>query len=738
MRGVVIDGVESTGAEPVRTAGNVLFAVLLFALCMFVVAHYIHSEQQGDAEMQRFHALQELATLRARIEGHLNANLVAIRTLRAELALEPVVEPERFRRLADEVLTDELHTRHVALAPDLVIQHVQPLAGNEEALGLDYRDNPAQFASIEAALEASDILISGPVELVQGGQALIARVPVYRHRSDELWGVISQVIDHQSLFADAGLFEMGQWSVAMRGVDGKGVHGDAIVGTDELWTLDPVTVPIDLPVGQWRLAAMPASLSWERPLASYSRHWVLGVLLALTATLLINSLLISHLRLRRAFSTISHQARFDGLSGLPNRQFFTQHLETQVRHCRRQHQRFALMFLDLDHFKEINDSLGHEAGDDLLQSCSQRIVAAVRGDDMVARFGGDEFVILVRELSDPVDAELAADKVLAALEPPFVVAGHEVSIGGSVGIAVYPDDGASASDLLKHADLAMYAAKSAGRGTSYFYNESLRHQSETHLKLHREIQLGLTNGQFEVYYQPMVDAADGSLRAVEALIRWHHPEQGLLNPGDFIAVAERTGVIRELGLRVLQQGCADCRRMLAEGLDIKLSINRSPREFNDRKMVQRWLETLAREELEPERVIVELTESLLMPDRDRQHQLLRDLHEGGVRLSIDDFGTGYSSVTYLRNFPVSQIKIDGAFVAHMLEDDSQYALVEAMVKMAQALGLEVVAEGVETADQARTLAAMGCHLLQGYYFARPMPAAELIERYGLASTSDQR
>lgn len=712
-----------------RAFGNALAAVLILAIGMVLTASYIQSEQQADAELQRFHALQDLATIRARIEGHLNANLVAIRTLRAELALDPVIERERFRRLAAELLTDELHTRHVALAPELVIQYIYPLVGNEAALGLDYREAPEQFASIEAALQASDILISGPVDLVQGGQALIARVPVYLHRSDELWGIISQVIDHERLFADAGLFDSERWVVGLRGEDATGIEGNIIVGTAGLWQRGPVTASIELPVGQWQLAAMPHSLSWERPLGSYSRNWVLGFAIALAGALLVYGLLSSRLRLQHAFSTISHQARYDGLTGLPNRQFFTQYLDNCIHHCTRHDERFALMFLDLDHFKEINDSLGHEAGDDLLQEAGKRIVGVVRDEDIVARFGGDEFVILIKELTDPVDAELAADKLLGALQPPLEVAGHEVSIEGSVGIAVFPDDGTSSSDLLKHADLAMYAAKSVGRATSYFYNETLRHQSETHLKLHREIQRGLTEQQFDVLYQPVVAAATGRIRAVEALIRWQHPEHGLLSPAQFIPVAERTGAIRELGLYVLRQASVDLRKMLAAGLDITLSVNRSPREFNDRRAALRWLEVLDEVGVARERLTVELTESLLMPDRERQHQLLRMLHAGGVRLSIDDFGTGYSSVTYLRQFPVAQIKIDGTFVAHMLEDSSQSVLIEALVRMALALGLEVVAEGVETAEQASALEAMGCHLLQGYHFGRPMPADELITKF---------
>lgn len=725
-----------------KAATIVSIAVAILVLGILLTVRFIESEQQADAELQRFFALQELATMRARIEGHLNANLIAMRTLRAELTLDPDIDPDRFRRLAEELLTDELHTRHVALAPDLVIAHVYPLAGNEAALGLVYRDNPEQYASIMAALEAGDIVISGPVELVQGGQALIARVPVYLRRSDELWGVISQVIDHHSLFADAGLFDVGLWEVGLRGGDGTGERGEIIHGPFELWRQGPVTVPIELPVGQWQLAAMPASLAWERPLGSYALQWFVGIAISMTASLLILVLLISRLRLQKAFSTISHQARFDALTGLPNRQYFTHRLEEHLRRSRRHHRRCALLFLDLDHFKEINDSLGHEAGDELLQEISQRISAKMRGEDTLARFGGDEFVVLVTDLLEPVDAELAADKILDALHSTVEVAGHEVGVEGSIGIAVYPEDGTTASDLLKHADLAMYAAKSAGRGTSYFYNASLRLQSENYLKLHQEIQRGLTERHFEVFYQPLFAAESGELTGVEALLRWHHPEHGLMNPAQFIPVAERTGAIRELGSFALRQGCIDLRRMKAAGLDIGLSVNRSPREFNDRKAGLRWLEILDEEGVPRNRLTLELTETLLMPDRERQHQLLHELHAGGVRLSIDDFGTGYSSVTYLRKFPVTQIKIDGAFVRYMNEDTGQLALVEALVKMAQALGLEVVAEGVETAEQAAQLGTMGCHLLQGYYFGHPMPVDDLIRRYSpqgaSASQSAQR
>lgn len=713
-----------------RAGLSLLAALAVFLGGQFLLARFIHGEQQRDAELQRFLALQELAAYRARVEGHLASNLISMRTLRAEIALNPDLDPARFERLVSELLTADLHTRHIAAAPDLVVRYIYPRAGNEAALGFDYRTNAEQYQSIEAAIEAGDIVVNGPVDLVQGGRALIARLPVYERQGGAFWGVISVVIDHGRLFRDAGLTRSTRWNVGLRGVDGKGVEGEVIVGDPGWWQLDPVTVPVELPVGRWMLAAVPAQGGWERPLLSYRWQWLAGSSMNMALALLIFGLLVSRSRLQGALSTISHQARFDSLTELPNRQYFMYQLGETVHRARREERRFALLFIDLDHFKEINDTLGHEAGDELLQSVSQRIRGALRGQDLVGRFGGDEFVVLLRELSDPVDAEIVAGKLLETLQPALSIQGHDMAIDGSIGIAVYPEDGHSASDLLKHADLAMYAAKAAGRGTSHFFNDSLRQQAESHLKLHNEIKLGLADDQFLVYYQPIVDAASRRLVSVEALVRWQHPQRGLVGPVNFIPVAERTGVIRELGDFVLRRACEDLDAMVRAGLDIRLAVNRSSREFNDRRTVLRWLEIIDASHASRERLTFEITESVLMPDRSRQHRLLRRLNAEGVNLAIDDFGQGYSSVTYLKKFPVGQIKIDRLFVRDIDESPEQLALVEALVKMAQALHLEVVAEGVETAAQADRLSALGCQMLQGYYFGRPMPLEDLLARHG--------
>jgi diguanylate cyclase (GGDEF)-like protein len=710
----------------VRIGLSLAAALAFFVLGELLLARIVQSEQQREADLRRYLAVQELSTLRARTEGLLNANLISMRSLRAEVALDPGIGSERFRRLAAELLSDDLHTRHIALAPDLVISHIYPEAGNEEALGLDYRENPEQYASIRKAIERDDIVINGPVRLVQGGEALIARVPVNVRATGEFWGVISVVIDHRHLFREAGLIDSDDWSIGLRGANGTGADGPLILGESSVWDRSPVAVDIELPVGGWVLAAVPASGRWERPLREFPLLWAGGSLLSLALAALIFSLLMSRTRLQRALSTISHQARFDSLTDLPNREFFMRQLGEYIHECRRKGRRFALLFIDLDHFKEINDTLGHEAGDELLRVVSERIGTVLRGNDLVARFGGDEFVVLLQDLEDPVDAEMVAGKLLRALHPSLSIKGSEVTIDGSIGIAVYPDDGLTTSDLLKHADLAMYAAKEAGRGTSYFFNDSLRHQAESQLHWHNEIKKGLAANQFLVHYQPIVDARTEQLVHVEALLRWRHPEHGMISPAKFIPIAERTGVIRQLGEFVLDRACADLQRMDHAGLDARVSINRSSREFNDRRTIMRWLEIIDRHGLARHRFTFEITESVLMPDKSRPHRLLRRLNAEGIRLSIDDFGMGYSSVTYLKRFPVSQLKIDRSFVSDINSSPEQRGLVEAIIKMAGALHLEVVAEGVERRDQAETLRRFDCDLLQGFLFARPMPVDQLI------------
>ncbi|WP_157957867.1 putative bifunctional diguanylate cyclase/phosphodiesterase [Aliidiomarina celeris] len=712
-----------------RKSPNSIIAAIMFFITLVVVAGFVLSEQKQDTEYNRFTALQELSRIRAQLEGLINANLISMRSLRAEFSLNAEVDRERFDQLTAALLSDDLHVRHVAIAPNLIVSHIYPESGNEAAIGLDYRTSPGQYQSVQEAIAAREITINGPIELVQGGTALIARLPVFSQHDGSLWGIVSQVIDYEHLLDDAGVHQSDSLTISLRGANGSGEKGPIISGNPTVWEQNPLTTQVTLPQGYWVLAAQPISGRWAPPLYHYYGWWTLGLVVSLLLSILSFALLNTISKLRSAFATISHQAQYDSLTGLPNRSYFVQHLNDLVRQGNRKAKPFAILFIDLDHFKEINDSLGHEAGDILLQQVAKRIRNTVRLNDVVARFGGDEFVVLVTDLNEPFEAEVIANNIFRALQPILSIENHDVLMQASIGVSVFPNDGTSASDLLKHADLAMYAAKSSGRGTSYFFNESLREQAESHLQLHQEILKGLDREQFSVHYQPIIHSQSNSIVAIEALVRWHHPTLGLISPAHFIPVAEKTGTIREIGQFVLERVCQDYHRLINADLPLRISVNRSSREFNDPNAVNQWIDTLDRYKVPRSCITFEITESILMPDKERQHKMLEALASTGINLAIDDFGTGYSSVTYLRNFPVRQVKIDRAFLHQVPSNTQQVALVKAVIEMSHALQLDIVAEGVETEQQGTALRALHCTFQQGYYYARPLPLDQLIMQF---------
>ncbi|PTC01381.1 hypothetical protein C9975_02540 [Thalassospira xiamenensis] len=352
----------------------------------------------------------------------------------------------------------------------------------------------------------------------------------------------------------------------------------------------------------------------------------------------------------------------------------------------------------------------------------------MRGEDLIARLGGDEFVVVLRDLDDEIQAEQHAQRIVEQVQPTLRLQQNEVSISASIGIAMFPVDGMHSSELLKHADLAMYAAKSAGRQTVYFFNSSLRFAAEQHINLHHDMLMGIERGEFEVHYQPVVDANTQQIYKCEALLRWNHPKNGMISPAEFIPVAEKTGAIRSLGEFVQAQVCADWKKLRAQGFSLSVSINRSPREFNQSNIAQQWLDALQECGMPPDALIVEITESMLMRSQERQLYNLEQLRQAGVKVAIDDFGTGYSSLNYLRRYPVDFIKIDRSFLLDVPANKQQNALLDALIRIAATLDLEVIAEGVETQAQADLLKEMGCQYLQGFLFSRPIPFAELLAR----------
>lgn len=442
---------------------------------------------------------------------------------------------------------------------------------------------------------------------------------------------------------------------------------------------------------------------------------------------------------KRAQQEIEQLAYFDSLTGLPNRRLFLERLNQAVGDSRVNGSRCSLLFVDLDRFKHLNDARGHTVGDQLLRKVAERLTEGIGRDDMVARLGGDEFVILLDNLDDEIEPAYrrtmeVAENLRLMLQRPFLLSSGQHYVTASIGTAVYPFDTGSADDLLKAADMAMYQAKAAGRNTVRAYASTMQAVAETRLTLERDMHAALERGEFRLYLQPQVDGAGRTVGA-EALLRWQHPTEGLLLPDKFIALAEETGLILPIGEWVFEQTCRESVRLSQAGHTLSLSANISPRRFQQSDFLERVQRILTRTGANPHDLIFEITEGLLVSDIDDAIAKMSALERVGIRFSVDDFGTGYSSLAYLKRLPLSELKIAQTFVEDLPDDPNDVALVETILSMAYHLNLETIAEGVETRPQLEFLKNRGCTRFQGYYFSRPLPAAEFFERLADASPS---
>lgn len=427
---------------------------------------------------------------------------------------------------------------------------------------------------------------------------------------------------------------------------------------------------------------------------------------------------------------LRHLATHDVLTGLPNRAILEDRLSLVQAQSDRAGNEFALLILDLDRFKLVNDSMGHRAGDELLREVSRRLNEVVRASDTLVRLGGDEFVIIVSTIRSREFAEDIARRVIEALGAPVQVLGVEVRTSGSVGIAIYPSDGKTAEVLMAHADAAMYAAKQAGRGVYRCFNASMGSSAQDRVNLERELYAALTNSQLELHYQPKIDAATGCIASAEALIRWRHPERGLLAPAAFIPFAEECGLLNVISNWVIREACRQAREWQQQGLPrVRIAVNLSASQFRMESLLQTFQATFAEFEVEPSVLEVELTETAVMSDAEDSVRILQNLTEMGVRVSIDDFGTGYSSMSYLRRFPIDTLKIDRTFIAEVTTRSEDASIVRAIISLAHSLNLRVVAEGVETQEQVSFLQSLECDQYQGYYFSaalQPTDFAKLL------------
>lgn len=421
------------------------------------------------------------------------------------------------------------------------------------------------------------------------------------------------------------------------------------------------------------------------------------------------------------------QANFDALTGLPNRNMFHNRLELELKKSKHADLQLALLLIDLDLFKEVNDTLGHDVGDTLLQEATGRINECLRESDTVARLGGDEFIVILPEISETIHVEDIADKLITHLAEPYLIGNEVVYVSASIGITLYPNDATAIDTLLKNADQAMYVAKKNGRNRFSYFTQSLQDAAQTRLRLGNDLRGALAANQFRIHFQPIVELATGRICKAEALLRWQHPERGMVSPIDFIPLAEETGLINAIGDWVFKESARQAKRLSEQfQCDYQISVNMSPVQFRveNQSFANEWLQYLQALGLSGENFVIEITEGLLLNAESSVTSRLLTLRDAGIQVAIDDFGTGYSSLSYLKKFDIDYLKIDQSFVRNIETDINDIALSEAIIVMAHKLGLKVIAEGVETQGQKKILAEAGCDYAQGYLYSKPIPSEE--------------
>ena len=856
------------------------------ALVVILVATYYADLQNRRYELERLRSdvLARVSVIRAKLEGNINGNLQLVRGLVGALSTEPDMTPQRFEALAGSLIDERSEIRNIAAAPDLVVTMVYPPGRNGPVLGLDYRNNPQQREAALRARDQGELIFAGPVDLVQGGQGFIGRFPVFVGQADgtRFWGLVSAVVDLQSLYRNSGIYDATELDLAITGRDALGDAGERFYGSAETVADNPVLASVMLPSGSWQIAARPHG-GWvapadrttssrlfmaigailillpivvagrlmderqryiavlrgrERDLEGLSQrlglaletsrigvweylvateellwddrmneiygypgkggpraraHWIgrlhpddreraarefrdaidtrgryysefrvlldggevrhirangmvyqdargelriVGVNWDVSADVALNedlrhSNMLSEARnaeLESAKARIEYNALHDSLTGLPNRRYLDDVLAAHVEGFAAG-ERAGLLHIDLDRFKQINDTLGHAAGDAMLVHVAAVLRDVVERRDFFARVGGDEFVIVVRRrpdepLEDTCLARLAAT-IVERMREPVMFQGHECRFGVSVGIARDTDSQADPRRLFINADMALYRAKDNGRNRYQFFNDALQDEIVHTKRVADEILSGLENGQFVVHYQPQFSADTHEVVGVEALARWDHPTDGLLPPSAFLKIAEELNVVAAIDRVVLEQTLRDMAAWRLSGLGIpKASVNVSARRLRDDELIT----NLAGLDIQPNTISFELVESIFLDEQDELLAWNVDrIKELGIDIEIDDFGTGYASIVSLMKLKPRRLKIDRQIVMPIVRSARQRQLVGSIIDIGKSLGIEVLAEGVETMEHARVLRQLGCNALQGYAFARPMSAPDLKE-----------
>lgn len=843
----------------------VAIAAVVIAVC---AAFADHQNKIFSDQAARAHVLAEVDVVRAKLEGNINGDLQLARGLVAAIATEPYMGQQRFAELASRLFNEESQIRNIAGAPDLVISLMYPMAGNEKAVGLDYRKNDQQRAAALRARDERKLVLAGPVDLEQGGQGFIGRFPVFvkgAGNTDRFWGIVSAVVDIQRLYRASGLLDENLGiDIALIGSDAPDAKGARFFGDERVVKSDPVMIEVTIPSGSWQIAAIPKG-GWP---STPANAWLLRAIMMVAAALILSPFLmagrliderqrnywelhrlsqrlelaleasaigvwehdletnylawddrvneiygrepagprgypdwagaihpadlpraladfdkavagrgtysseyrivrpdgeIRHVRSRAIFyetannsprmvgaewdvtsdvvlntdlvrakqlaesknaeleaanARTEHVAMHDSLTDLPNRRYLDQVLDGYAAQARLNGGHAALLHVDLDRFKHINDTLGHAAGDAMLVHAASVLKSNVGDRGFVARVGGDEFIALCAIDEDDAQAGVLADCIIEEMRRPVYYHGHQCRFGVSVGIAI--DDGRSADtrQLLVNADIALYRAKKRGRNRHEFFSGELQSEIVNTKRIADEILAGLERNQFIVFYQPQFNARTREIVGVEALARWNHPEKGILTPDVFLKTAEELNVVSTIDRKILQQSLLDFEAWSAEKIGVpRVSVNVSARRLHDEQLIA----SLRNLDIRKGTFSFELVESIFLDDNDDLITWnVEQIKQLGIDIEIDDFGTGYASIVSLLKLQPRRLKIDRQLVDPIVNSPQQRQVVSSIIEIGKSLGIEIIAEGVETMEHARLLKALGCDILQGYAFGYPM------------------
>jgi len=717
------------------------FAALIFVVFLAIASGFHYGIRKQDRQSLQ-HNLDSQAQLMAqRLERNFLVHLEALDRMARRLEADPQLSQELWSDDARSYLADFGVYRAIEwIDSDFVIRWLEPLATNETVIGYNVAFSPERLAALQKAQSTGNVDISGVIDLKQGGKGVVIYAPVGQGSSND--GFIAGVFQMDELAGDL----LAADATAPRAITilsgGKPVYrlnSDLLL--DETFSSEAT---LSLPTLDWSVAVTPASL-WVN---SQLSHWprvtflvmlAMGLLVSVT-TLLVQLILKRNqalLKTRRELdeeisqrqsiqADLTRLETTDTLTGLANRRFFMEDLAHTLSMADRQLRQVALIMIDLDRFQMLNDSLGHQFGDELLIRVSERLNKLSDERVIIGYSGGDEFMVCQQQVENVDDVIYLLGQIKQCFADEFEIQHEHHGITATMGVAVYPQSGLDADTLLRNADIALYRAKGQGRNTYQFYTEGMQDREVIRLELDKDISQALANDDFVLYYQPQLDLRDSTIKSVEALIRWQHPRRGLVPPMDFIPLAEESGRITDIGRWVVMAACKQLAAWRNTSLShLRIAVNLSGRELDDEHIVDHIESSLNANDVPPDQLEVELTEEIFIQNIEHNMKQLMRLHQLGVHLAIDDFGVGYSSLGYLRDFPVDLLKIDQSFITDVVERHDNAVITRAVINLAHNLGIEVVAEGVETAEQLTFLKNHRCDLIQGYFISHPVPAREL-------------